>query len=277
LKIEERTALVLGTVLFVALLCAGVIQIFVRDVSFFQAIQGGVTLVVSILTLFALLFTAWTNQKQRILMQGQLEAAQTANAASSALDRPLLAVEIRSINENGWLSENRTLVAKLRITNVGKGPAFIKSFKVVHFRGPDHQNGRPPVDLPPDVLDVPEPAELAKFIHYRGVMPKFVVNVNYMRPQIISSETLRDATPDFVIGGNETSDEFSVEGYRKLERAAEEGIQPMRYTESYILGSIFYEIPGQAAEILTFCYHKPAGQNVRRFRDWPPYNERKKA
>lgn len=235
--------------------------------------------VIGFLTLGVIAFQAWIYRQQRDLMAGQLRATETAaNAALAALDRPWLVVEIIGDNELTWLNGDQELHANFKIANYGKAPAVIKSLKIVHFRGPDHHNGRPPFDLPSDVLDFPGTAELIGFVHQRGHMPKFLGQIRQIgKTKIIVRDPMREASGDFVIGAEGKTDTFCAVGYRKMEKLDGPGLNPMGVTESYLLGWIFYEILGQNAEIISFCYHKTRGRNFTLYRDYPPYNERKQA
>lgn len=195
------------------------------------------------------------------------KAAQaSADAALAALDRPWLMLEGFRLNKSAWQNGNAPLKAQFRISNYGKAPAVIKDLKIVHFRGPHHHNGMPPnferyfgLSFLPRI---PEPNEFVSFVD------------RYSKP-LLDQNGKRIEDLNFILPSKDNTPDLFVNGWQALDKN-NGAIDPIFVTESYLLGSIFYDIPGQPSEFIHFCYKENMSDSFSLFKDYPPYNERRK-
>jgi hypothetical protein len=192
---------------------------------------------------------------------------ETAKLALLALDRPYLVVEDFHSNESKWKNGGLQLCSGFRIHNYGKVPAIIKSMHVAHFRGPHHHDGRPPRDvmvLPDNVLELPNADNFFRFVADNS-------------RRLYNSPTTQLDKLNIVIPSDKISQDFTFIGYHPLEiPESDHGMSPLSVTESYMLGWIFYEVPGQESETLTFTYRIDPVLGFITVRDYPPFNERKR-
>jgi hypothetical protein len=221
--------------------------------------------------------------EQRKLMDGQLKTTvTTANAALAGLDRPWLVVEGLRHNQQDWLDCNNPLIAEFQIANYGKAPAFVKRITVRHFRGPDHHNGYPSPILPEGVFHFPEKEMVASFIGYHGKPAlqelKSSSNNTTIQPEAPQVRAFSPVPSDysFVVSGGDHSEVFCALGHTKL-TAFVTGIPIIETTESYLLGFIYYEFPGNQSELMRFCYKANSRGGFDLYRDYAPYNETKNA
>lgn len=189
-------------------------------------------------------------------------AQASADAALAALDRPWLMFEGFELNTRSWSNGNAPLKSQFRISNYGKAPAIIKSLKVVHFRGPHHHNGLSP-HFPPDfLLSIPEPNDFFSFVDKHASL-------------LLDQNGKRIEDTNFILPSMGNTPDLFLNGWKALEKN-NGAIDPITTTESYLLGTVYYEIPGQSSEIISFCYKENMSDSFSLFKDYPPYNERRK-
>jgi hypothetical protein len=220
--------------------------------------------------------------RQRVLMEGQLKATQTAAEASlAALERPWLIVEGFKLNEKDWIDCVDPLIAEFEIANYGKAPAFIKRIVVCHFRGPHHHNGFPSSVFPEGVLRFPEKDDLAAFLNRNGKVTLREIKI-FSDGALVGTENknrrafLNVSNHNFIISGGGRSETFCAWGQAPLTTFVK-GIPIFQTTESYFIGSIYYEFPGNQAELMRFCYKSNGRGGFDLYRDYAPYNETKNA
>jgi hypothetical protein len=250
----------------------------------FWAIKIGDVLTIFILFVQALIFLvqAYLAHRQRIAMDGQLKATQTAaSAALASLDRPWLFVCDLKLNQAEWSNAEQPLVAELCIANYGKAPAFIKSLKIAHFRGPHHHNGYPIKPLPDGMKNFPAVSDLETFFARNArTVGREIIPLTEGEPigMKVGARRFLTVGEDLTvpIGPGVKTGSFCAYGFKKVETFVG-AINPITLTESYLIGRMFYEIPGQDSEIITFCYKYNGLGGFDLYRDYPPYNERKGA
>ena len=200
---------------------------------------------------------------QLSLLRSSIDISKSAtDVALAALDRPWLVLEAFGLNEVEWLNGEGALRASFKISNYGKAPAIIKGLWVTHFRGPHHHNGLPPFDLG-NVYNLPSKEDFGQFV---------MSNKN----SILNSSGIIISDINFTVPGSQSTETFYIHGNGVITHDSG-GINLIILTESYLMGIIYYEIPGQPSEVLHFCYKGNGRDSFSVFNDYTPYNERKKA
>lgn len=189
-------------------------------------------------------------------------AQASADAALAALDRPWLIIEGFNLSERQWKMGSAPLKGQFKISNYGKAPAVIKKLQIAHFRGPHHCEGTPH-GLEGKIFNMPNSDEFEQFVerHTQQLHDQFdrrIPGTNFIVPCGESNRVFY-----FYVNGN-------------IQVNNQPFIDPIVYTESYLLGIIYYQILGQPSEIINFCYKGNMRDSFSLFNDYPPYNERRK-
>jgi hypothetical protein len=226
---------------------------------FFTAFTGVLVAVGAVQT-FLIFFTLKATEKAA-------NAAETAaNAALLALDRPWIHVEaLRNIQDNPSPQIERA-IAGFKLTNHGKAPACVLSVKATLFYSPGLYHAKElPKPLPNTMKDFPtaEAVRVFKATHSKAAID----------PTIVSGGNA-NIRPYFVIPTSYTTHEYQFIG-ANIE-IPDRGI-PIEFAGNlYLIGDIIYTMPGDATEILSFCYEASWRKEFSLVYG-APYNERKKA
>ena len=215
-------------------------------------------------------------------MGRQLIATETAaTAALAALARPWLFVEGLKCDVLSWLQCKEGLIADFHIFNYGNAPAAIKALRVAFFMGPHHHNGLPEELRTKNILNFPCAEELGRFIYNHGRNTMTDTTQPGLIGEDLDSVPRRTFHPNpielnTVLPGGEKTPTFSIIGHPILEPNPLPGLRIEGLAEPYMIGTIYYSVPGQDDEIMTFCYKANANGGLDLFADYPPFNDRKK-
>jgi len=213
---------------------------------------------------FVLVRQAAIYSEQRRLMEGQLKATQaSADAALAALARPWIFIEKAHSNVSKWLEDgNADLIAKFTLANYGNAPAHVSYLQVALFPGPHHHNGMPKELRTERIIDFPEVDSLEYFI------------VNHAR-QCDADGGFKSHAFNKVIRQNEGVS-VSVFGQPPLGPSNGPGLRLECTAEIYMIGRLYYAVPSQGLEQMTFCLKSQNAAAMEVFKDYPPFNERRK-
>jgi len=222
------------------------------------------TLLVTIFQGCILLRQARIADKQRLLMKGQLKATETAaDAALAALARPWIFIEDSFCNKGIWLGETSIgLTAQFRLANYGNAPAQVSYLRVALFPGPHHHNGMPEKFRTRSIIDFPDAACLERFLEVHA-------------RECSTDSGLKRSAFNKVIKQNE-SVLLKALGPPPLEPVVGAGLRLESAAEIYIIGRLYYSVPSQGLECMTFCLKSQNADGMEVFKAYPPFNERRK-
>lgn len=205
-------------------------------------------------------------------------AEKAANAAIAALDRPWLVIENIKYNWHEWTAAEEPLTAQFRVRNYGKVPAFIIMMKAILFQSPP--DGFPVSLLPRGIMKFPDKTALHNFINEFAGDPFMETAASRDRTVTnspVSSRLLErfKFESHIALPPDRHSEMFFFRGHRKLETLVG-AMNIATTTDTYLLGWMIYELPGQDAEVIRFCY-RGNGQDGFSMAYGAPYNERTKA
>ena len=129
-----------------------------------------------------------------------------------------------------------------------------------------------------NVQDFPSADELGRFVHNHGrnTMTESFLPIADSRTARRTFSSNRNEL-NMVLRGGEKTPTFSTMGHAKLEPNPEHGLRIEGLAEPYMIGTVYYSVPGQDDEIMTFCYKANLTGGFDLFADYPPFNDRKKA
>jgi hypothetical protein len=202
--------------------------------------------------------------RQRELMAGQLKATEVAaDAALAALARPWIFIEEVSCNKSDWLNETSVnLTGKFRLTNYGNAPAHISSLRVALFAGPHCHNGIRNELRTERIIDFPQAETLEQFITLRA-------------RQCEADDGLKSKVFNKIVRQNE-SVPVNVYGQPALDQKDGDGIRPENTADIYMIGRMYYSVPSQGIECMTFSMLAHPTGVMQIFRDYSPFNEIRK-
>jgi hypothetical protein len=135
--------------------------------------------------------------------------------------------------------------------------------------------------LPQGVWHFPEKDDFVRFLNQHGKVTLREIKIisNEAEPAIKNPgerNFLNVPDHNFVISGGGRSETFCAWGHSPIPVSLN-GIPIIQITESYFVGSIYYEFPGNQAEFMRFCYKANGRGGFDLYRDYAPYNETKNA